>query len=195
MGYQVPPNSGLQNFATASRWCFQQNSSTVELVDRIYEWRSKHRTWKNAHIVYEAYTSVLSLLSNILCVPYIYFLKNFPTQVLMFCACVYFMTMQKWLNQLRCRLAPSSIYDWCVWLCGACICIHVFLVSKEFCEYCAITARSIGLLLIAWQPTNGPVGQLGAQKGPPQSLSVAGCTFLFRATGSSGPRVADILVL
>jgi len=37
MGYQVPPNSGLQNFATASRWCFQQNSSTVELVDRIYE--------------------------------------------------------------------------------------------------------------------------------------------------------------
>jgi len=137
---------------------------------------------------------VVTVVQYFVCPIYI-FLKNFPTQVLMFCACVYFMTMQKWLNQLRCRLAPSGIYDWCVWLCGACICIHVFLVSKEFCEYCAITARSIGLLLIAWQPTNGPVGQLGAQKGPPQSLSVAGCTFLFRATGSSGPHVADILVL
>ena len=32
----------LENFATASRWCGQQNLSTVELVDYIYDGRARH---------------------------------------------------------------------------------------------------------------------------------------------------------
>jgi len=32
-----PKTLDLENFATASRWCGQQNSSTVELVDHTYD--------------------------------------------------------------------------------------------------------------------------------------------------------------
>lgn len=51
----------------------------------------------------------------IFCV-YIYF-RIFPTHVLMFCGLylsAFVMTMQKWLNQLRCHLAPPGEYDWFV---------------------------------------------------------------------------------
>jgi len=49
----LPQTLHLENFATASRSCCQQNSSTVELVDHTYE-RSTRRCW--THVVY--YTSV-----------------------------------------------------------------------------------------------------------------------------------------
>ena len=52
--WNFTPNAGLrENFATASRWCDQQNSSTVEPVDYVYGGPAS-RVWM--HIVY--YTSV-----------------------------------------------------------------------------------------------------------------------------------------
>ena len=49
----LPQTLDLENFATASRWCDQQNSSTVEPVDYVYGGRASR---VSMHIVY--YTSV-----------------------------------------------------------------------------------------------------------------------------------------